>query len=589
MKKLFTVLMAIVLSFSTIVMSTACSSGGGGGNINENQTQLYVGLFKDGITDAWLQEAKADFEEKYKDVSFEEGKMGVQVVIDYSTGPFKPGTFQSNIKSLSNSLYFLDQDDYTSYAAGGLIRDMTAVLSTDVYDENGDMVDIGFNKSNNTLVIDSTNANTSMLDVMYEDCKTYFNRGGKYYGSPYLYIISGAIYDADYFNEEGLYFFQDGAGGVMSGATQADIDRGCSADGTLEISYGPDEIKGTTDDGMPATWDEFMMLINDMHGATPFVWSGLETYQRRYLYESVWANYQGYNDYMLLSKLEGTCSDGTVIGINNAVQELAAQEGRKAGIKALYDIMDKGTNGWTNYDEYIAQSKFVKSVDETERVAMLLDGGYWEVNMKGEFETMSKRDPNKGYGKRDFRLLPIPNFTNSNQGFSVQKVTQSPEVLLSSVPGLVCFAQDYKNKNDVQDRLAELFLYFTHSREQLIQFTQFTGGCIKPYHFEVTDADMSTLTKFGANIFSYINDGAKIATSFPLTDLAKKNYSTLHNEVNGSFMFRIAGSGAIIYTDPISYFKYNDSVQGLNASDAINKCFEDMKTSILDNCTLQAV
>ena len=590
MKKLLSVLMVLVLSFSTLAM-TACGPSSSGPSINEGQTQLYVGLFKDGITDAWLQAAIDDFEDKYKDVSFETGKKGVQVVHDYSTGPFKPGTFESNVKSLVNSLYFLDQEDYTSYVAKGLLRDMTTILEKDVYNENGEMVNISLSPDAKSLVIDTNSAKTSMMDIMYEDCKTYFNRDGKFYSAPYLYIINGAIYDADYFNDSALYFFANGE----MGATQADIDRGESEDGSFEIGYGPDGVKGTTDDGMPETWDDFIRLCQNMD-ATPFVWSGKETYQRSNFFQSVWANYQGYEDFMLLSKLQGTLSDGTTeVNANNALEILGSMEGRKAGIKALYDIKDmgiknsRGDDDWTTYDEYLSQSKFVYSVDETKRVAMLLDGGYWEVNMKGVFEEMSNRDAKKGYGMRDFRLLPIPNFTDSNQGFSVQKDrTDKNEILFSSTPGIVCMPSEYKNQNDVQDRLAELFLYFTHSREQMIQFTKYTGGCIKPYHFDTSNIKEGDVTKFGANILSYLSDGAKIATTFPLTDLAKKNHSLLYNELNGNFVFRVV-DGQMSYTDPISYFKYYNAVQGVSASEAINRCFNDMKASILSTGKLQTV
>lgn len=585
MKKLLSFLMVLVLSFGTITMS-ACVSTAGGPSINNEQTQLYVGLFKDGITDAWLQEAIDDFEQAYKDVSFEEGKTGVQVVSDYSTGPFKPGTFESNIKSFVNSLYFLDQEDYTSYVAKELLRDMTTVLEQDVYDENGDMVNISLSADAKSLVIDSTKATTSMMDTMYEECKTYLNKGGKFYASPYLYIINGAIYDAEYFNEAGLYFFADGE----IGATQEDIDLGENGN----IGPGPDGVVGTTDDGMPETWDDFIRLCNYMD-ATPFVWSGMESYQRKNFFQSVFANYQGYDDFMLLAKLEGSLSDGTKVDATNALEVLGSLEGRKAGIKALYDIKDMGvknTQGmdeWTTYDEYVSQSKFVHSVNETERVAMLLDGGYWEVNMKKEFESMSKGDASKGYGQRDFRLLPIPNFTDSKQGFSVQKEREdNAEILFASTPGIVCMPKEYKNKNDVQDRLAELFLYFTHSREQMIQFTKYTGGCIKPYHFDTSNIKEGDVTKFGANILSYLSDGAKIATTFPLTDLAKKNHSLLYNELNGNFVFRVV-DGAMSYSDPISYFKYYSAVQGVSASEAIDRCFDDMKASIMSTGKLQTV
>ena len=36
----------------------------------------------------------------------------------------------------------------------------------------------------------------------------------------------------------------------------------------------------------------------------------------------------------------------------------------------------------------MSEPKYVRSVDETERIAMLMDGGYWKVNMIEEFKNM---------------------------------------------------------------------------------------------------------------------------------------------------------------------------------------------------------
>ena len=70
MKRILIILLALLMIFSTSAL-TACG-GNNNGSYATDKTQLYVGLFKAGLGREWLDRAKIDFEEKYKDVSFED-------------------------------------------------------------------------------------------------------------------------------------------------------------------------------------------------------------------------------------------------------------------------------------------------------------------------------------------------------------------------------------------------------------------------------------------------------------------------------------------------------------------------------------
>ena len=76
--------MTLVLS---VVMLTSLFSGcfkpdDGPDVIDETKTQLYIGNVNQGFGDAWLRQGvKPRFEEMYKDVKFEDGKNGVQLII----------------------------------------------------------------------------------------------------------------------------------------------------------------------------------------------------------------------------------------------------------------------------------------------------------------------------------------------------------------------------------------------------------------------------------------------------------------------------------------------------------------------------
>ena len=84
MKKKLSALMAFGMMFSVIGM-TAC-----GGNAfyeeeeqgDETKTIIYVSNYDGGYGSEWLRESEKLFEEKYVNVSFEEGKKSVDVFVD---------------------------------------------------------------------------------------------------------------------------------------------------------------------------------------------------------------------------------------------------------------------------------------------------------------------------------------------------------------------------------------------------------------------------------------------------------------------------------------------------------------------------
>lgn len=560
MKKLLALLMAVIISLGTFSL-VGCAPKGPG--IDEGKSQLNVGLFQAGLGREWMDQAVADFEAKYANVSFEDGKQGVQVHVDHKVAEFKPGTFQTNVRNLTNAIYYLDQTNYTNYISGGYLRDITDIIDNDVYDANGNLLNIGYDLENQKLVLPQEGAK-SILDIMnpdYVDNLKYTNE--KYYAIPYYLSISGIIYDADLWSTEKLFLYkEEDEYGERMGATLEEVEAGQNADGR-EVGYGPDGVKGTTDDGMPETWEDFMEVLKSMQ-ATPFIWSGAERYQRKYVYDYIWANYEGYDNYLKNFTLE------------EDVNTLAEQQGRKAAIKALYDIVDNNYyySEWEDTDEYMSELKFIRSVNETEKIAMLMDGGYWEVNMIDEFKSMGS-NPALGWGKRNFKLFPIPNFVGT-QGVANQTVF-GPEVLVGTCNNsLVMIPETYKGKNAITDSLAELFLYFTHSREQMVQFTAYTGGCIKPYDFELLDGEETTLTKFGQSIFGYIDDGAKVISQLPLSNIVMQNENALFGEENNYWKFNVT-AGNNKYTDAVSYFL-------ANPNKTVDDCYNAVVANAKNNC-----
>lgn len=554
MKKLLSLTAAAVLSVS-MCCATACGGvaggGGGGQDVDSSKSQLNVGIFDAGLGTVWLDEAIKDFEAYYANTPFEEGKMGVEVIKDAKKSEFRPGNLLSTMEYYDNAMYFLDQSRYVEYVSQGLVADITDTIKEKIYDEDG-----------NFAAVTGKPAVKSILDTMQDDVWDVAGLvNGKYYAIPYYTGVSGMIYDADLFNEKGYYYFANG----QIGAKQADIDSG-------NCGTGPDGVLGTTDDGLPYTWNDFIKLMNLMvtEDIIPFTWAGATNYQRQAMYQQIWANYEGTNNYSLNFTFKGTDSVLGEINDDNA-NILKNQEGRVAGIKACYDVIKNSkyysTNAINNQSHTEAEFEYIDSINTNKRIAMFLEGGYWESEARAVFDDAAITNPEHGYGKRDFRLMAVPNFIGTD-GVKDQTVKAGDkEVLIGGTDGrydaIVCISAKNTCENpELQMKLAKLFLQFVQSREQLAQFTQHTGACFRPYEFKTMPEELEQYTKFGQNIYKYIQEGAKIVNADPTS--AKILASQTNYQRDWFFGARI-GNDAIA-GEPMGFFlKYNDK----NVSDAV--------------------
>ena len=430
MKKLISLLLALVVAFTTLGM-VGCRQEGE--KFDETKTQLFVGVMSAGMGTIWSDNLINDFEEFYAGVEFEPGKQGVEVIKDYRKDEFVPTALRATMKGYRNAIYFVNQSDYEGYIADDLLVDITEVIKEDVYDANGDLA-----------AATGLPATQSILDTMTDTFVGRHERGGKYYAIPWCEAVNGIIYDADLFDDYAYYFKKNGT----IGATWEDVEAG-------NCGPGPDGKMGTTDDGMPATYADFIKLCTKMKNQDeiiPFTWAGTE-YQRRYAYESIWANYEGYNDYKLNYSFNGTDAQLGAVNEQNYKTVLAAQEGRRAGIQMFADIIKNkwySTNAFKNgYQQ--AQSEYIYSKSTNNRIAFFMEGGYWEAEGRGTFDAMDiVPGANDGYGERNFKLFPIPNFVGVD-GMTDQTNTSEPEVLLGGGEQAIAFITK-QNSSKLKER-----------------------------------------------------------------------------------------------------------------------------------------
>ena len=80
----------LAMACALIALGNFAACGGGNTSdlesIDTTKSQLRIGNFDGGVGTQWLNEAIDRFEELYKDKSFEDGKKGVQILVDRHKG-----------------------------------------------------------------------------------------------------------------------------------------------------------------------------------------------------------------------------------------------------------------------------------------------------------------------------------------------------------------------------------------------------------------------------------------------------------------------------------------------------------------------
>lgn len=492
---------AIVSATCSAAFSSCSLTTTEGEEIDETKTQLEIGNMDRGLGDQWLNAVIGQFEEAYKDYEGADGKKGVQVVVTNKQDEFSTSSLIANMPYNGIDLYIVANSSYATlytkqYDGASILADLSDIVKAQNYDEKGNLTAGGAGA-------------TSIESRMAEAYKNYYDissdGSGKYYALPFFSTAVGGIYDADFFNEAGFYFLKSGE----IGASQKDIDEG-------KCDVGPDGIEGTYDDGMPKTWEQFKKLMNAIvnYGGTPFIWDGLNTYERSYFFEQIYANYEGANDFNLLITLNGTDSEFGAINEDNAWQ-LGGQQGRLAANRAIKDIMSsnqyysedamKASTTHTN-----AQMLYLQSIEKNKRIAMFMEGSWWENEARDVFDKMSLTEESWGHGKRDFRILPIPNFAGTTLATAeetggaaiVSEQNDRRQVMvLEDAGGSAIFISNQSK----QKELAKEFVKFMHSRQMLVLMTQ-KSSCFRPFEYEFTPEEFAACTKFTQSMLTMKND-----------------------------------------------------------------------------------
>ena len=534
MNKTWKRVLALTMALGMTVGVTACGGGGGGTSSSvgggttsvgdsssntgssegsgavdlTNATELKVGVFNGGLGHEWAKTLEKEFEERYANVSFEPGKTGVNVVINPQKDAFKTVTIKANITQNSSpeDIYYTCYEFYREFAKDGVALNMTDIVRENAYTADGEIAD--FKVEDGKVVY--TNGAKSLESKMTDFHKNAFYMEGSvldvngngvitddvdieegYYALPYETSLTGFIYDHDLFVQMGW----------------------------LDLGY-------TGINGLPGTLDELYDLFDIIKqaGMIPYIsgpsnyWYGTTTafmaqyegedaakltytYDGTYTFDAerakvVKENVQQYAGINIEQQSYITVnSDGsyTATITPESAYLLAYMPGQEEYVEFCRKVATPGyfdpNMHDTAYNFEKIQSVFVQSVLKKQgqkRIAMIYEGEWWENEARANFNYTG------GYGKRDFRFMPIPEIDGQKPtGYSLGTNTAGTHLFVNG-------------KTDKVE-LCRLWLQFAHSEHALEVFTLSNGAVRNAFKYDLSDTQLATLSKFGQNVYKIKN------------------------------------------------------------------------------------
>lgn len=511
------------------------------------RTQLYVGTFEGGYGEEWLNSAKAKFEEKYKEVSFEEGKKGVQVIIRSSrsyTGVELPST----IRGLVQDVFFTEAVYYYDLVNQGLLLDITDVITEPL---NYDFT------TKQTTTGETVSIESKMRDGHINFFKTPEN---KYYGIPFYEANYGITYDVDLFEEEGLYFAKEGLGNSYGFITNPTMERSAGPDGDYSTTY---------DNGLPATYEDFFKLADYMvrKNIVPITWGGNVQPYVSSLMAAFWADFEGYDQMMLNYTFDGQANN-LVSGFDNQGKPITYSEqitedngyltyGKQAGRYHALSFLDQLLSNGSYYNSALtfspahthrdAQDAFLtgKYLSSRDTVGMLIDGTWWQHEAGAVFESMVKAYGESASQKnRRFAVMPIPKVDSDHLGtFTILESNYSMAFINGNV-------ESWKQP------LAKAFLQFVHTDEMLKDFTRITNT-FKPFNYTLSEAELNELTYWGQSLY-HLHQNATFVTPYAYNEIYLRNISSYSNELD---MWNSQVKNQTMYNIPSSAM-FNNNITG---------------------------
>lgn len=483
MKKFWTKIVTAGLAVALCLSAAGLTGCNKEADPSDTMSILNIHVYNGGLGRDWLDAVAADFMDTFKDVSFEEGKTGVYIEVT-ADKQLESATLMATGADRNDIFYTADHDLY-DYINLNVPMDITDIVTEPVYDADGNLT---LNATGDGWATQTTSLYDRMLPYFqdaYNVAEKYpdaAHDGRLFYGVPFEDSISGFVLDYDLYAELVTRYRLE-----MTG-----------------YKYSGDEV------AMPGTWDEFFALLDQIRTSNNQEYSSFiyaMDYYTSPIQTAILADVEGDAFMEMLNRYEGSYDFGEgeiPLGSTNMYEILKADGYRKAvevGVK-LFSSTQSGVN---HYDQQImqgvsfggAQQSFVMSKASTsgkQRILSILEGDWWENEARASFNSMGNLNPADGYGQRNFRMMPIPHFTDE------EVAAGKPYKFGGFSSGYPAVVNRLTVEGDpVKEKLVRLWLQFQHSRESLKTFTTHSGSSLA-YDYDLTEAELEALTPFARSI-----------------------------------------------------------------------------------------
>ena len=539
MKKMRSIALAtlsVLVMGNALGMATGCGSSQGRA-VDHSKTQFHIGNFDGGYGHAWIEQAAKLFEERYAEVHFEEDKTGVQIWISNAKEEYSSYQFYETIAGLP-------QDFFVAPIPRAEIIESNLLISlNDILDES--MEEFGEDKTIREKLSDYYKeeflfdelavVTTTGTDENGKPIKSW-SAGEKLYYLPTAEAFFGNIvYDVDLFETKGYYISKDGT--WTKGANK---------------SVGMDGVEGTYDDGLPTTEDEFFALLDYIAGVggdIPLTWAGrYPAYMNAFVF-NLFLNYDDGVSQKLYNTLDGEYlfpgdDEPTVFNGYN-FYDAQRLPGRLAALKATEKLIDSVDYEYYSNEAFYetqtqteAQDEFLLSAEMESRIAMLIEGAWWESEATDTFSLMSNRYNSK-YSKKNRKLGVMPAFrVNGSTGTKSNFITSNQALFING------------NTNNVE--LAKFFMKFLLSDEIRELFTNVTG-VPSPYDYELSTETYNNLSYFGKNLWE-IHENKDGMFNNVTENRTSKAYKADRSHFPQSFQYEV---GAVTTTCPFTAFHFD--------------------------------
>ncbi len=546
MKKTMKKTVATVLTLLMASSMVACGGGNTGNGGTEGDIYNVSGPDKvqinflnrnGGCGTRWIKELAEEYAKRNVNTDYGDGKTGVYIEVTPASTANPNG-----ISATNNHIMVYEQQESPRFLASG-----------------GELYDL------NEIYFDETRVGGTLDSKIFDGVKSNFiGNDGHYYGLPQAEFYGGCSYNRDVFEDAGAFLASETASSstvvkFTSSLTGKEYKFTTTAG---QLSDGPDGEFGTEDDGLPATMEEFVAMMEFIKKRTvyyPMCISGAHNYYSVYLFEGMWASLAGAEQMRNYYNCDGEIevvelnADGSLklkdepifagvtdikkpytkkITLNAENGYLGHTMAAKYYATALFEIMkdnqffspEASSDTVSHYD---AQLAFMTGeACSFSNSAMLCEASYW-YNETVDGKTFAAAELNTGKKQAEFdvRIMPLPSAFDSND-------TRRNPTSFIEIGGTTMVVNGRVKGSGALEKAVVDFVKFIYSEEQL-KATTISTGMTRSIEINMTDDEINQMD----GLYKYLyklrkEDGSNIVFNAGTTTAYALNNALLKNTLN---------------------------------------------------------